>query len=86
MKLGLFSAIITAFFVDSVQNLRQDDLFRTNELLANLTEVVIILSGIPATSLNLASSEPFVPDPSSIRVNFYWSLALVLSVRCTIYS
>ncbi|KAJ7871574.1 hypothetical protein B0H13DRAFT_2060182 [Mycena leptocephala] len=42
--LGLFSAIVTAFLVDSLTGLQQDEAASTNELLANLTEILIQLS------------------------------------------
>lgn len=79
-KIGLFSAIVTSFIVDSFKNLSQDEIARTNELLANLTEIVIKLSGTGSTSLNLVVAQPFVPQASDVRVNAYWSLSLVLSV------
>lgn len=80
-QVGLFSAIVTSFFVDSVQNLSPDQDARTNEILSNLTDIIIQLSaGTAPAALNLASPTPFVPDASDVRVNFYWSLSLVLSV------
>ncbi|KAJ7280027.1 hypothetical protein C8J57DRAFT_1501484 [Mycena rebaudengoi] len=52
--LGLFSAIVTAFLVESLNRLRPDEAARTNELLANLTDVIITLSGVNPVNLNLS--------------------------------
>lgn len=64
-----------------MQNLSPDQGARTNEILTNLTDIIIQLSsGAVPAALNLTLPTPFVPDASDVRVNFYWSLALVLSV------
>ncbi|KAJ7471780.1 hypothetical protein FB451DRAFT_1559009 [Mycena latifolia] len=53
--LGLFSAIVTAFLVDSLTGLQQDEAARTNELLANLTEIIIQLNaGATVSTLQLS--------------------------------
>ncbi|KAJ7464444.1 hypothetical protein FB451DRAFT_1263534 [Mycena latifolia] len=76
--LGLFSGIVTAFFVGSLSALKPDETARTNELLANLTNIVVALSG----SVNLSVAQPviFQPDPTDVRLNAFWSLSLVLSL------
>ncbi|KAJ6622580.1 hypothetical protein B0H10DRAFT_2187489 [Mycena sp. CBHHK59/15] len=78
--LGLFSAIVTAFFVDSLSGLQPDETARTNELLANLTDILIMLSlsSNPATTPNFTHPVAFQPKPSDIRVNSYYSVSLVL--------
>ncbi|KAJ6566827.1 hypothetical protein B0H19DRAFT_990565, partial [Mycena capillaripes] len=78
--LGLFSAIVTAFLVDSLSTLTQDETARTNELLLNLTNIVILLSGQPTSNLTLAQPAAFRPNASDIRVNSFYSLSLVLSL------
>ena len=81
-QLGLFSAIVTAFLVASLPKLQQDEAARTNELLANLTEILIQLSaGANGASLKVAGPVPFVPDPVDVRLNSYWSISLFFSVR-----
>ncbi|KAJ6491948.1 hypothetical protein C8R45DRAFT_825296 [Mycena sanguinolenta] len=77
--LGLFSAIVTSFLVDSLGALTQDETARTNELLANLTDIVILLSGQPPSNLTISQPLPFEPDARDIRVNSFYSLSLVLS-------
>ncbi|KAJ7135879.1 hypothetical protein C8R44DRAFT_389744 [Mycena epipterygia] len=76
--LGLFSAIVTAFLVNSLVGLTEDKVARTNELLVNLTEIVIFISGKPA--FNMTYPVPFQPDPSDVRVNAFWSLSLTFSL------
>lgn len=60
--------------------LSPDTATRTNELLANLTEIVIQLGGAQAVQLHITMPDPFVPDASDVRINAYWSLALTISV------
>ncbi|KAJ7645265.1 hypothetical protein B0H17DRAFT_959678, partial [Mycena rosella] len=80
--LGLFSAIVTAFLVDSLTGLQQDEAARTNELLANLTEILIQLSaGANLSTSKVAPPAPFLPDAVDVRLNSYWSISLILSVR-----
>ncbi|KAJ7280115.1 hypothetical protein C8J57DRAFT_1058407, partial [Mycena rebaudengoi] len=78
--LGLFSAIVTAFLVESLSSLRPDEAARTNELLANLTDILITLSGVNPISLNLSTPAQFQPDSTDVRLNSYWSLSLILSL------
>lgn len=66
-QIALFSAIVTSFLVQSLSGLTQDAGIRTNELLSNLTEVVIALgAGTPASELSL----PHLPDSSRTEVRF----------------
>ncbi|KAJ7645284.1 hypothetical protein B0H17DRAFT_1274551 [Mycena rosella] len=58
--IGLFSAIVTAFLVDSLTGLQQDETARTNELLANLTEIIIQLNaGANVSTLKISAPAPF---------------------------
>ncbi|EIM83827.1 uncharacterized protein STEHIDRAFT_159444 [Stereum hirsutum FP-91666 SS1] len=76
----LFSAIVTAFYVQSSSNLAPAATFETNQLLANLTDVVILLSGANISQLSLPGPVAFEPEASALRLNFYWSISLVLSI------
>ncbi|KAJ7264171.1 hypothetical protein C8J57DRAFT_1331985 [Mycena rebaudengoi] len=78
--LGLFSAIITAFTVHSLANLKQNESSKTNELLANLTNVIIVIGGVNAANLSLPQPTIFVPDSNDIRFNAYLSLSLIFSL------
>ncbi|KAJ7471754.1 hypothetical protein FB451DRAFT_306638 [Mycena latifolia] len=76
---ALFSAIVAAFLVPSLTGLQQDKVDRTNELLANLTEILIELSaGANRATLNITSPEIFQPDAMSVRLTSYWSVSLIL--------
>ncbi|KAJ7321018.1 hypothetical protein DFH08DRAFT_970317 [Mycena albidolilacea] len=78
--LGLFSAIVTAFFVDSLGNLKQDQTQRTNELLANLTEIMLALNSSPGKTPNFSLPVVFEPSQSDIRVNAFYSISLIFSL------
>ncbi|KAJ7290323.1 hypothetical protein C8J57DRAFT_991471, partial [Mycena rebaudengoi] len=78
--LGLFSAIVTAFLVESLSGLHPDEAARTNELLANLTDILITLSSVNPISLNLLTPAQFQPDSTNVQLNSYWSLSLILSL------
>ncbi|EIM79130.1 uncharacterized protein STEHIDRAFT_36377, partial [Stereum hirsutum FP-91666 SS1] len=75
-----FSAIVTSFLVQASDGLSEDPSLRTNELLANLREIVIQLSRISPTDLNISSPALFEPDPGAVRQNVFWSLSLIISV------
>ncbi|KAJ7694630.1 hypothetical protein B0H17DRAFT_980748, partial [Mycena rosella] len=77
--LGLFSGIVTAFFVGSLDALKPDETARTNELIANLTNIIVAISG---SGVNLSVAHPaiFQPDETDVRLNSLWSLSLVLSL------
>jgi hypothetical protein len=59
--------------------LKPDETARTNELLANLTNIIVAISG--GTNLSVAQPVIFQPDETDVRLNTFWSLSLVLSVR-----
>ncbi|KAJ6602520.1 hypothetical protein DFH09DRAFT_1301547 [Mycena vulgaris] len=76
--LGLFSAIVTAFLVESLPGLQPDGIARTNELLTNLTEIIVQLGG--GAALNLVPPSTFQPAVVDVRLNAYWSVSLILSL------
>ncbi|KAJ6541203.1 hypothetical protein DFH09DRAFT_991081, partial [Mycena vulgaris] len=78
--LGLFSAIVAAFIIPSLGTLKPDDIARSNELLANITIIILTISGANATQLNLPQPTVFVPDPSDVRLNVYLTLSLIISL------
>lgn len=85
MQVGLFSAIVTTFLVESLGDLQVDQGERTNEILTNITEILVSLAG-PADAGGLMvtpTEEAFSPSSDVIRVNIFWSLSLILSVRET---
>jgi hypothetical protein len=81
VQIGLFSAIVTAFFVSSFANLQPDQAAITNDLLRNITDILLLVHGVTFNTTGLQPAIPFEPDPSDIRENIFWSLSLALSVR-----
>ena len=79
-KIGLFSAIITAFFVDSFSELQPDDGVATNSLLSNLTNIVLLVHGVSFNETGLPLAVPFEPERNDVRENVFWSISLALSV------
>ncbi|KAF7320679.1 hypothetical protein HMN09_00153100 [Mycena chlorophos] len=78
--LGLFSAVVTSFFVQSLTGLQQDETAVLVQLVSNLTDIVIALSGVPSTDLDIQQPAAFQPASSDVRLNAYWSLSLILSL------
>lgn len=78
--MALFSAIITAFFVQSLEGLSQNPESRTNEILVNLTEILVVLSAVNASEFHFNPPSSFEPEASAVRLNVYWSISLILSV------
>ncbi|ESK87611.1 hypothetical protein Moror_1946 [Moniliophthora roreri MCA 2997] len=77
MAAGLFSAVITAFAIESYQWLDEDP------AVTLLTQLISIqANGTQATSI-----EPthFKPDASSICINIFWFLSLILSLASALF-
>jgi hypothetical protein len=79
-KIGLFSAIVTAFFVDSLSKLQPDDAAATNGLLANLTNIILLVHGVSFNDTGLPVTVPFEPERNDVRENVFWSISLALNV------
>ncbi|KAG6825516.1 hypothetical protein H0H92_003421 [Tricholoma furcatifolium] len=79
--IALFSAIVTTFFVQTLPGLTENPAVTTNQLIANLTDIILLLHGEDAAALKLRQPTPFAPEPVSIRTCLWWSLALTLSVH-----
>ncbi|KAI0064347.1 hypothetical protein BV25DRAFT_1787435, partial [Artomyces pyxidatus] len=78
---GLFSASVSAFLIESYRALQQDPATVTVQLLAQISQQ---LSGDSTSSQPPSSSTPFRPSNSTVRVNVFWFLSLVLSVSCAL--
>lgn len=78
LKAGLFSAVVTAFVIESYKRLQPDP----------NTDVVNLLSRIAArlddpsnaTGSAIPTQAHFSPSQSAIRLNIFWFLSLVLSL------
>jgi hypothetical protein len=80
LKIGLFSAIVTAFFVDSFSKLQPDNAAATNGLLSNLTNIILLVHGVSFNDTGLPLALPFEPERNDVRENVFWAISLALSV------
>ncbi|KAK7043316.1 hypothetical protein R3P38DRAFT_2691294 [Favolaschia claudopus] len=79
---GLFSAILTAFLIESYKALTPDS---GDEMKAVLIQISAQLSGIAnRTSVDLPTPEPFVTPTSSLVCNLLWFVSLGLSLSCAL--
>ncbi|ESK93796.1 hypothetical protein Moror_13098 [Moniliophthora roreri MCA 2997] len=75
---GLFSAVVTAFLIESYQWLSEDPADTTVIL---LTRISMQLNG----STSISEQAPFESDPSSIRINCFWFLSLIFSLTSALF-
>ncbi|KAK7037489.1 hypothetical protein VNI00_010981 [Paramarasmius palmivorus] len=76
---GLFSAVVTAFLIESYQWLREDPADTTVILLAQISQY--LNASQPTTSVYT----PFAPEASSIRINCLWFLSVILSLTSALF-
>ncbi|KAF4618838.1 hypothetical protein D9613_009698 [Agrocybe pediades] len=78
---GLFSAVVTAFVIESYKSLQVDP---QDTMVSLLSNILVRLENGTATATptpNLPSGQvPFVPDKSAERINSFWFISLVLSL------
>ncbi|KAK7013670.1 hypothetical protein R3P38DRAFT_3277540 [Favolaschia claudopus] len=80
---GLFSAILTAFLIESYKTLTPDS---GDDMKALLTQISTQLSGIANGSSvsDLPAPGSFVPPTSSVVCNLLWFISLGLSLSCAL--
>ncbi|KAL0060762.1 hypothetical protein AAF712_012453 [Marasmius tenuissimus] len=71
---GLFSAVVTAFTIESYQWLSEDP---SDQNIAILTQISTQLNNQSATAFK---PTPFIPSPSVVRINVFWFLSLILAL------
>ncbi|KAL0060758.1 hypothetical protein AAF712_012449 [Marasmius tenuissimus] len=71
---GLFSAVVTAFTIESYQWLSEDP---SDQNIAILTH---ISTQFHNQSTSAFEPTPFIPSPSVVRINVFWFLSLILSL------
>lgn len=82
MKAGLFSAVVTSFIIESYKGLQRDP---ENDVV-NLLSQMVAQRANPLNPTFPISSQPssllltFSPTSSSIRINIFWFISLVLSL------
>ncbi|KAK7051411.1 hypothetical protein VNI00_004911 [Paramarasmius palmivorus] len=70
---GLFSAVVTAFLIESYQWLSED------------TTVMILAQISQQLNGTQAQSTSFTPEASSIRINCFWFLSLIFSLTSALF-
>ena len=80
LKAGLFSAVVTAFIIESYKCLKQNSTEISNMLLSRiLSQLEDRANGTDMIPRSL-TIPIFTPTPSDIRVNILWFLSLILSL------
>ncbi|KDR66586.1 hypothetical protein GALMADRAFT_26637, partial [Galerina marginata CBS 339.88] len=75
---GLFSAVVTAFVIESYKTLQPDPNSAVVDL---LSRIATRLDDPPLNEVSpITSAASFSPPPSSIRINILWFLSLILSL------
>ncbi|KZT04555.1 uncharacterized protein LAESUDRAFT_761111 [Laetiporus sulphureus 93-53] len=76
----LFSAVLTAFVIESYKKLQTHPGAETVEVLRQILAAIQNNSGAIDTTPSLSASRVFKPTPSALRVNGFWFASLVISV------
>jgi hypothetical protein len=86
MQAGLFSAVVTAFLIESYKGLSEDTDSTTVALLAQISAQLGAManSSQPFTPQSISSRSAFSPSASSLAVNAMWFLSLSLSLACAL--
>ena len=79
LKAGLFSAVVTAFVVESHKTLLADPQDKMVNLLTHIANRLDD-NGSTLPPLETHPTPPFSPPPSSVRINIFWFCSLILSL------
>ncbi|KAJ7591564.1 hypothetical protein C8J56DRAFT_567361 [Mycena floridula] len=71
---GLFSAVVTAFVIESYQWLSEDPSGKTVRILSQLS------GHLGTANISLEEQKPFKVDARTIRINAFWFLSLLLAL------
>ncbi|KAF9471730.1 hypothetical protein BDN70DRAFT_926032 [Pholiota conissans] len=74
---GLFSAVVTAFVVESYKFLRPDP---NDAIIGLLFHIANGSAPLPQSVTSASSVVPFSQSSSSIRINVFWFISLILSL------
>ncbi|KAJ3552684.1 hypothetical protein NM688_g4023 [Phlebia brevispora] len=77
---GLYSAILTAFLIESYKNLQPDRKEQLLERIAGQTENYSFRGGYLNSTYDPSQATPFAAATSDIRVNVCWFASLILSL------
>ncbi|KAL0058000.1 hypothetical protein AAF712_015336 [Marasmius tenuissimus] len=81
---GLFSAVVTAFTVESFKSLSEDPSETTVTLLRQISQQIAASANGTGTTPEQPSSK-FEPSRSDIRINTFWIVSLILSLTCSLF-
>ncbi|KAJ7930574.1 hypothetical protein B0H13DRAFT_886076, partial [Mycena leptocephala] len=79
---ALFSAILTAFIIESYRSLNPDSGDLTVQLLAQISQQ--IAASANGSTFNITQSTPFTPAPASLVCNGLWFISLGFSLACAL--
>ncbi|KAJ7657761.1 hypothetical protein DFH06DRAFT_1408772 [Mycena polygramma] len=79
---ALFSAILTAFIVESYKSLNPDPSDLTVQLLEQISQQ--LAAAVNGTTFNIAPSPSFTPTVSSLVCNALWFISLGFSLACAL--
>ncbi|OBZ77351.1 hypothetical protein A0H81_02080 [Grifola frondosa] len=77
---ALFSAVLTAFIIESYKNLSMDSGNASVELLQAILVTLQANGSAPSSSFAAPDISHFAPTGSAIRVNIYWFASLIISL------
>ncbi|KDR68545.1 hypothetical protein GALMADRAFT_24146, partial [Galerina marginata CBS 339.88] len=80
---GLFSAVVTAFIIESYKMLQRDPndaIISLLSVIANRLDNTTATIPTPILLSSIGSGSSFSPTTSSIRINNFWFISLVLSL------
>uniref|UniRef100_A0A8H7XR27 DUF6535 domain-containing protein n=1 Tax=Psilocybe cubensis TaxID=181762 RepID=A0A8H7XR27_PSICU len=83
---GLFSAVVTAFVVESYHNLQPDPNDDVILLLSRISESLVGGENTSSTTGNFLPSASFSPSQSAVRVNITWFTSLIFSLISVLVS
>jgi len=77
LQAGLFSAVVTAFIIESYKTLQADP---QDAMVTILSQILVRLDNSTTASLNQLAQTPFTPSRAAERINAFWFISLVLSI------
>ncbi|KAF9255665.1 hypothetical protein L218DRAFT_912110, partial [Marasmius fiardii PR-910] len=81
--IGLFSAVVTAFIIESYKGLQVDPADSTVALLNSTLTILMGIAQRNSTEYPFSSFDPsphFTPSSSTVRINTFWFLSLTLAL------
>ncbi|KAJ7085058.1 hypothetical protein C8R44DRAFT_721738, partial [Mycena epipterygia] len=79
---ALFSAIVTAFIIESYKTLNSDSSTLTVQLLSQISQQLAAAAN--GSTFNIPQTIPFTPPATSVVCNVFWFISLGLSLGCAL--